>query len=265
MFTLFPSAKNRPAVVGMLHAPPLPGSPKSELSLTAIVSFVLKDAEALASGSVDGLLLENFGDAPFYPGSVPPATVAQLTRVAAEVRKRFTLPLGINVLRNDALAALSIASAVGSEFIRVNILCGARLTDQGIIQGQAHELLRLRRQLNATSIRVLADVDVKHSAPLAPRPLADETADLVHRAGADGLIVSGSGTGQKTSLEDLKAVRATAASRPVFVGSGISAVNIAAYVGLADGLIVGSSLKANGDVHQPVDPLRVKELLARLA
>jgi membrane complex biogenesis BtpA family protein len=265
MLNLFPSAKQRPAMIGMLHAPPLPGAPASQLPLPSAVSFVLRDAEALAGGGVDGLLLENFGDAPFYPASVPPATVAQLTRIAIEVRKRFTLPLGINVLRNDALAAMSIATAVGGEFIRVNVLAGARLTDQGLIEGQAHDLLRLRRQLGAANIRILADVAVKHSAPLAPRPLADETADLVHRAGADGLIVSGSGTGQITSLDDLKAVRQAAAGRPVFVGSGISAANIADYVGLADGLVVGSSLKANGDVHQPVDPLRVKELLARLA
>ena len=181
------------------------------------------------------------------------------------MRRRFDLPLGINVLRNDALAALAIAATVGGQFIRVNVLSSARLTDQGIIEGQAHELLRLRRALAAMQVQILADVDVKHSAPLAPRPLADETADLVHRAGADGLIVSGSGTGQTTSLEDVKAVKSAAAGRPVFVGSGISAANIGQYAGAADGYIVGSGVKANGDVYQPVDPLRVRELLARLA
>ncbi len=265
MMSLFRSLKNRPAVIGMLHAPPLPGSPANELVMTAIVSLVLKDAEALAGGGIDGLLLENFGDAPFYPGAVPPATVAQLARLALEVRKRFNLPLGINVLRNDALAALSIAAAADAQFIRVNILSGARLTDQGIIQGQAHELLRLQRQLEAQAVKILADVDVKHSAPLAARPLEEETADLVQRGGADGLVVSGSATGQPTSRNDFTTVKQAAAGRSVFVGSGISAANVAGFVGLADGLIVGSSLKANGDVHQPVDPLRVKELMARFA
>jgi membrane complex biogenesis BtpA family protein len=235
------------------------------LALPSIVSFVLRDAEALAGGGVDGLLLENFGDAPFYPGQVPSATVAQLTRIAMEVRMRFNVPLGINVLRNDGLAALSIAAAADAQFIRVNILAAARLTDQGIIEGQAHELLRRRRHLNAPAIQILADVDVKHSAPLAERSLADETADLVHRAGADGLIVSGSGTGQKTDVADLPTVKHAAAGRPVFVGSGVTVDNVAGYASLADGLIVGTSFKANGDVRQPVDPLRVKELLARLA
>jgi membrane complex biogenesis BtpA family protein len=188
-----------------------------------------------------------------------------MTRIAVEVRKRFHLPLGINVLRNDALAALSIAAAADAQFIRVNILSGARLTDQGIIQGQAHELLRLQRQLEAQAVKILADVDVKHSAPLAARPLEEETADLVQRGGADGLVVSGSATGQPTSRNDFTTVKQAAAGRSVFVGSGISAANVASFVGLADGLIVGSSLKANGDVHQPVDPLRVKELMARFA
>ena len=265
MLTLFPSATKRLAVIGMLHAPPLPGSPTSELPLAAILAFILRDAEALASGGVDGLLLENFGDAPFYPATVPPATVAQLTRLAVEVRKRFSLPLGINVLRNDALSALAIAAAAEAQFIRVNVLAGARLTDQGIIEGQAHELLRLRRQLEARQIKILADVDVKHSAPLAARPLEEETADLAHRACADGVIVSGSGTGQATSREDVKVVKQAAAGRPIFVGSGLSAANVADYMGLADGLIVGSSLKANGVARQPVDPLRVKELMARFA
>ena len=265
MLTLFPSVKDRPAVIGMLHAPPLPGSPANELPMGEIVSFVLRDAESLAGGGVDGLLLENFGDVPFYQGAVPPATAAQLTRLAVEVRKRHSLPLGINVLRNDAVAALSIAAAAEAQFIRVNVLAGARLTDQGIVQGQAHELFRLRRCLNAPAIKVLADVDVKHSAALAARPLADETADLIQRAGADGLVVTGIGTGRKTSLDDLSIVKQAASGRGVFVGSGISAENAADYVGLADGLIVGTALKANGNVRQHVDPLRVKELLARLA
>lgn len=249
----------------MLHAPPLPGSPLNRLTMPAIVDFVLQDAEALVSGGVDGLLLENFGDVPFFANTVPPATVAQLTRIAAKVRQDFGVPLGINVLRNDALAALSIAAAVGAQFIRVNVLAGARLTDQGIIEGPAHELLRLRRELNAQSVQILADVDVKHSAPLAPRPLADETADLVDRAGADGLIVSGRGTGQETNLDDLLAVKQAASGRPIVVGSGVSAENIGGYASLADGFIVGSSLKAGGDVRQNVERRLVAALLARLA
>jgi hypothetical protein len=145
------------------------------------------------------------------------------------------------------------------------VLVGARLTDQGIIQGIAYELLRERRRLGATAVKILADVDVKHSAPLAPRPLADEAADLVHRALADGLIVTGRATGQSAALADLREVKAAAAGWPVFVGSGVTAQSAVELAKLADGLIVGSWLKVDGIVTNPVDPPRVRELVAAVA
>src|SRR5262245_22264078 len=129
-------------IIGMLHVPALPGSPQSRLKFSAILTWVLKDADALAAGAVDALLLENFGDVPFYPRRVPPHTVAFMTAIARELKRTFELPLGINVLRNDAESAIAIASAVPADFIRVNIHTGARVTDQGIIEGTAHETLR---------------------------------------------------------------------------------------------------------------------------
>src|SRR5947199_7450596 len=120
-------------------------------------------------------MIETFGDVPFYPGQVPACVVAPMTAFAAEVRRAAPqLPLGINVLRNDGQSALAIAHAIGASFIRVNVLCGARVTDQGLIQGIAHDLLRDRALLGATDVKIFADVDVKHSAALAQRPLADE-------------------------------------------------------------------------------------------
>jgi membrane complex biogenesis BtpA family protein len=225
---------------------------------------VLKDAEALASGGVHGLMLENFGDVPFFPESVGPATVSQLTWLAAEVRRQFDLPLGINVLPNDGLAALSIAAAVGGSFIRVNVLAGARLTDQGLVCGNAAEILRLRGQLETESIRILADVAVKHSAPLAPQSLAAEAADLVERSLADGLIVTGTGTGRPAAAADLREVKAAAAGAPVLIGSGVTPETAASWAGIADGLIVGSSLKVDGILNAPVDPARVRKLLRTL-
>ncbi|QDU30127.1 Putative sgc region protein SgcQ [Anatilimnocola aggregata] len=253
-------------VIGMVHLWPLPGTPRSELSLLDIRDQALRDAEALVSGGVHGLMIENFGDTPFEPGCVPPATIAQLTWLLAEVKRlAATIPCGVNVLRNDALAALAVAAAAGGEFIRVNVLTGARVTDQGIIQGQAHELLRERKRLNAGAIQIWADVDVKHSAPLAPRPISDEVGDLVYRAHADAVIVTGRSTGAATSLDDLQQVITAAAGKPVIVGSGVSARNIANLRGKAAAVIVGSSLKVDGVATNGVDPQRVKELLSLLA
>ena len=266
MRALLPDWVDRPLpVIGMLHLLPLPGAPRYAGDRAAIRERLLADADALAGGGVDGLMLENFGDTPFHPGALPAHVIADMTALAGAVRERHELPLGINCLRNDALAALAVAHAVGGAFIRVNVLCGARVTDQGVIEGPADRLLRERTRLGATGIRIVADVDVKHSAPLgAPRPLSDEVADLVERGGADAVVVSGSGTGRPTDPDQLDAVRTAAGTAPVLVGSGVDAASVAALVGRADGVIVGSALKHGGDARAAVDPERVRELVARI-
>jgi membrane complex biogenesis BtpA family protein len=248
-------------IVGMLHSPPLPGSADYRGDFDSVRQFVLRDAELLRDGGVDGLMLENFGDTPFYPARVPAITVAAMTELAAAVRQRVALPLGINVLRNDGRSALAIAAVCGAEYIRVNVLCGARVTDQGLLQGIAHDLLRERTTLGCQHIRILADVDVKHSAPLAARPIEVETKDLVERAHADGVIVSGQATGDPTDASTLAIVR-RATAVPVFVGSGVATYNVAGLIQSgASGLIVGSSLKRDGDIGKPIDPDRVRELV----
>jgi membrane complex biogenesis BtpA family protein len=248
-------------VIGMVHAPPLPGSPRYGGNWDAVETHVLADVEALVTGGVDGLMLENFGDTPFYPDAVPPVTIACLTRLACAIARRTSLPLGINVLRNDGCAALAIAAAAGAKFVRINVLTGARVTDQGVINGQAHRLLRERTSFG-TDVKILADVDVKHSAPLARRPLTEETHDLVLRGGADAVIVSGPATGQAVNVAELTEVGAAASGRPVFLGSGVTADAVASLSPYCHGLIVGSSLKPNGDPTQPVDPHRVSALMA---
>ena len=248
-------------VVGMLHAPPLPGSPEYDGDIVSVRQAVIRDAEALVAGGVDGLMLENFGDSPFYPDRVPAITVAAMASLACDLRWRFDVPLGINVLRNDGRSALAVAVACGASFIRVNILCGARVTDQGLLQGIAHDLLRKRAALRASSIQIWADVDVKHSASVAERPLADEVQDLIARGKADAVIVSGSATGQPIDLGTLSIVKDAAGATPVLVGSGVTAESIHLMLPYASGAIVGSSLKQDGSVAKPVDIARVKQLV----
>jgi len=253
-------------IVGMIHLPPLPGAPRNELRLARIRDLALEDAEALLSGGIQGLMVENFGDTPFFPAHVPAATIAQMTWLLAEIKRLAgNVPCGVNVLRNDGLAALAVAAAAGGEFIRVNILSGARVTDQGIVQGNAHELLRERRRLNAEQIQIWADVEVKHSAPVAPRPLADEVADLVHRAHADALIVTGRSTGAAIELSDLKEAKSAAEGKPVIVGSGVTAATVGSLRRIASGAIVGSALKVGGRATNRVDTARVRELMQAVA
>lgn len=249
-------------VIGMVHLPSLPGSPRWDGSMARVVASALADARALIEGGVDALLVENFGDAPFTPGRVEPATVAAMSVVAAEVRRALPgAPLGVNVLKNDARAALAVAAAVGAEFIRVNVHAGAVLADQGIVQSDAYGTLRDRRLLGV-DVAIFADVGGKHAVPLAPVELEQTARDLVHRGLADALVVSGPATGQATPLAEVKRVRSAVPNVPLLIGSGVTAETAAELLSVADGLIVGTSVKRDGDVEQPVDRARVEKLVA---
>lgn len=251
-------------VVGMVHLPPLPGTPGFDGDRGAVEERALADARALEAGGVDAVLVENFGDAPFYPDDVPEHTVADMTALVRAVRGAVDVPVGVNVLRNDAAAALSVAAAAGGAFVRVNVHVGARVTDQGVVEGRAHETLRLRDRLDA-DVRILADVNSKHSAALgAPVTPADAARDAVERGRADGVVVTGDRTGAAVDRRDLEAVvRAVGDDAPVFVGSGVTPDTVDELLAVADGVIVGSALKADGDPTKPVVEARVAELVGQ--
>ena len=251
-------------IIGMVHLPPLAGAPRFGGDVEDVRRAVLEDARSLLAGGVDGLILENFGDAPFYPGRVPASVVAQMTVLAAEVKRMIDVPLGINVLRNDGLSGLAIAHAVGAEFVRINVLCGARITDQGLIEGIAHEVLRLRAQLDAAHIRILADVNVKHSAPITPIKIEDEVCDIITRGGADAIVISGAATGAKVDLDELQRARDAAENCPLFLGSGVTQREVAKMLAYADGAIIGTAFKRDGQVSNPVDRHRVSELVEQV-
>lgn len=241
-------------LVGVIHLPPLPGSPRGRESALTIARAAARDARALQAAGFDHAIVENFGDAPFFKDDVPAVTIAAMTTCALAVRDASPeLPLGLNVLRNDGLAALAIAAAVGAAAIRVNVLTGARVTDQGLVEGRAAELLRLRRDLNAESVQIWADVFVKHSAPLAARDLVDETKDLVQRALADAVLVTGAGTGEAVDPDRLRTVRAAAGRAPVLVASGATLASLPEVLRLCDGVIVGSALRTDGRAGGPID------------
>ncbi len=242
-----------PRLVGVLHLPPLPGSPRAREAATTIARAAAQEARTLAAAGFEAVVVENFGDAPFYKEQVPAVTIAAMTACALAVREACPqLPLGVNVLRNDGAAALAIAAVVGAMCVRVNVLSGARVTDQGVIEGRAAELMRLRRELGA-AVEVWADVAVKHSAPLAGREVGEETKDLVLRAHADAVLVTGSGTGEAVDPGRLRSVRAAAGGAPVLVASGATLAALPELAGLCDGVIVGSALRADGRAGGPVD------------
>ncbi len=247
-------------LIGMVHTGPLPGSPRYRSPVGATVRQAVSDATGLAEAGFDALLVENYGDVPFFPDHVPPITVAALARVVTEIRAAVDLPVGVNVLRNDGVAALSIAAACEARFIRVNVLSGTMYTDQGMIEGRAAELARLRAAIDP-GIEIYADVFVKHATPPPGLRIEEAAADLWHRAMADALILSGPATGLATDPEVIERVRAAVPEAKLLVGSGVTSRRVAGLVGKVDGAIVGTDLKVGADVHRPVDAERAGALV----
>ena len=252
---LFPK---RP-LIACIHLQPLPGAPRYQGRVEAVYETAAREARLFEQCGVDGLIVENFRDVPFYPDRLPAETVASMAVATRTVVEAVSILVGVNALRNDAPASLGIAAAAGATFIRVNVHIGAAVSDQGILQGRAHETLRRRAQLRS-EVLIFADADVKHAAPLGARTLADEVSDLSERALADAIIISGTGTGARTSTSDLQTARRHT-SLPILVGSGATPGNLAQLSPLADGFIVGSTFKKDGRADNPVDEGRVVEFV----
>jgi hypothetical protein len=246
-------------VIACIHLPALPGAPTYDGNMTSIYEQALEEAAIFERQGVDALIIENFRDKPFYPNRVPPETIASIAAVSREIANAVSMPIGINVLRNDAYAAMAIATAIKAQFIRVNIHMNAVVSEQGIIQGESHNTLRLRQHLKS-NVLIFADVGVKHAAPLACRGLAIETKDLCDRGLADAIIVSGELTGAETNISDLEIVKQHS-TVPVLIGSGITPDNLRSFA-QADGFIVGSYFKKNGYANNSIAEERVEKLLA---
>lgn len=256
----FTSLFGRRAVFGMIHLRALPGSPSFAGSFDEVLEAAVADAVAILEGGACGLVFENFGDRPFRKNTSNATTIAAMTWAIAAVRREVNLPFGVNVLRNDGLSALGIAAATGAAFIRVNILTGAMLTDQGIIEGEADVLMR-RRTAVAPQVAVFADHLVKHAVPLAPVDAKQSAKDLRLRGMADAIIVTGIETGQPADPKRIAELRTILPDAPLLAGSGVTAQSAASFAE-ADGVIVGTSIKRDGHVDAPVDRARVEAVVA---
>ena len=254
-------------LLGVVHLPPLPGDPGyRQGGVSAVEEWALTDARALRAGGADGVLVENFGSAPFVKGSrgdrLPPHAVAAMARVCRAVKREVGGPVGVNCLRNDARAAIGIAAAAELDFVRVNVHIGAYVTDQGVIEGEAADTLRYRATLGAAHVKILADVLVKHAAPLAPADMRTAVRETLGRGMADAVIVTGDRTGGAVDRASLEEARDAAGGACVLIGSGLTVENAPDLTSWAEGAIVGTAVKRGGDVREPVDETRVRELRA---
>ena len=244
----------------MVHLPPLPGSPGWGGSMREVIERALADADLLRQGGVHGLMVENYADLPFLPDRVGPETLAAISVVSAEVVRSIGLPVGVNLLRNDALGAVSAAHAAGARFVRINVHTGVMATDQGLLTGRAHETLRLCSALGA-DIALFADVWVKHATPFPGSDLSQSAEDTWERGRADALILSGRGTGKPTDLQRAIDVRSAVPAAPLLIGSGLTAENAAEVFRHVDGAIVGSAVQRDGWAGAGVDHVRLTRLM----
>jgi len=233
--------------------------------MESVVTRALREAAILQEEGLDGILVENFKDAPFFPDAVPPETVAAVSVVVEAVVRSSNVPVGVNVLRNDARSAMAVAAATNASFIRVNVHTGVMFTDQGMIQGKAHDTLRQRAALGI-DVAILADVLVKHATPPHGLTLEAAARDAWFRGLADGIILTGRETGSPVRVEEIRRLReALPPEGRIWVGSGATRDTVGTLREAADGIIAGSALQRGGRAGGGGERRRVRAFMSRLA
>ncbi len=251
---LFPRPK---PVIGMIALPPLPGYPAFS-SMEALIDAALADLAALELGGVDGVLVENDFDQP-HTLVAGAEVVAAMTRVTREVVSRARVPVGVEVLLNDWRGSLAVAAAAGAKFIRLDFFVDRVRSKLGVIEPEPLAILAYRKQILADSVLVFADLQVKYSTPAdGPKPISESSRQAA-AAGADAVIVTGQETGIGPDLTDL--ANARAGGLPVLIGSGLSPANAPGLAPLADGYIVGTSLRSGRQSTDRVVPSQVTALV----
>ncbi|MEK8129546.1 BtpA/SgcQ family protein [Paenibacillus filicis] len=269
--TIFPGKSNAiidifktdKAVIGMVHLKALPGAPHfGGGNLDAIYDFAMKDVRALEEGKVDGLIIENAWDIPFMkPDDIGLETVAALTALTVRIKQQTDLPIGINCLANAVIPSLAVAKSADVPFVRVNQWVNGYVANEGFMEGIAGKAMRYRSSIKGDTIKIFADVHVKHGSHsiVADRSLAEQTHDNIF-FDTDVLIATGNRTGDETPTQEIEGIK-NHTDLPVIVGSGMTKDNAEKILSLCNGCIVGSSIKYDGLWWNNVDPARVKALM----
>lgn len=258
MTQLFPRPK---PVVGVIHVGALPGTPRGSQSVSGLVNTARQEAKLYRECGVDGVIIENMHDVPYLRGEVGPEIVAAMTAIGVEAKSECALPVGVQILAGANIEAMAVAHAAGLDFIRAEGYAYAHVADEGLIEASAAKLLRYRKMIGATQVQVWTDVKKKHAAHAITADVSlGETAETVEFMGADCVIVTGSATGRPPTIADVEEAKGHC-GLPVFLGSGITANNIAEFYEAADGFIIGSAFKIDGLWSNTIDPARVTHFM----
>lgn len=266
------SVNSKKLLIGVIHLPRLPSTHYAgETRTEDIIERAVRESKLLEELGFDGVIVENFGDAPFLKRVRDPLTLAAFTVITREVVKSVSIDVGVNLLRNSGLEAYSVALAAGARFIRINSLTETLITDSGIIEPEAPRLRNVR--FNYPGVKVYTDIICKHGASLSylayrehdlirggQDAVKELIMDAVERGRADALIVTGARTREAPSIEFLSKVKSISPV-PVIVGSGARPENLELLMRVVDGVIVGSFIKTDGRAGNPVDAERAKRFV----
>ncbi len=246
-------------VIGMVHLGAMPGSPLFDPEMD-LVAAARADLIALQEAGFDAVMFGNENDRP-YEFDVDTATTAMMACVIGQLKPDITVPFGVNVLW-DPMSSIALGAATGAAFVR-EIFTGSYASDMGPWTPDAGKAMRYRDRLGRQDMAMLYNVSAEFAHSLDARPLADRARSAVFSSIPDAVLVSGQITGEAAALSDLEAVKAVLPQTPVLANTGVKHETVADVLTIADGCIVGSSLKVDGDTWNAVDPERARDFMAR--
>ena len=250
----------RKAIIAMAHLGALPGTPlyDADGGMARLIDGVVADVEKLQAGGVHGIMFGNENDRP-YQFHAPAECVAAMTAVISAVKPLLKVPFGVNYLW-DPSASVAIACATGASFAR-EIFTGLFASDMGLWQPNAADALRLRRNLGRPDLKLLFNINAEFAASLDTRPIELRAKSAVFSSLADAILVSGPLTGEPAETSDLRKVREAVTTVPVFANTGVRIDNVEEVLAIADGCIIGTHFKVDGNTWNPVDGERVKRFM----
>lgn len=255
--------QHQKVAIGMVHLPALPGSPLHDRDggMELVIERTRTDAESLQDAGFDAVMFCNENDRP-YVFETGPETAAGMAAVVASLKPILTVPFGVNILW-DPRATLAVAKATGASFVR-EIFTGVYSSEFGLWNSDPGGTMRYRRQIDADSVRVLTNISAEFASPLAARPLGQVARGVCLISLADGICVSGAMTGESVDGSQLQSVREAAPDAVLFANTGVTEDTVAELLGIADGVIVGTSVKVDGITWNPVDPARARRFMDRV-
>ncbi len=249
-------------VIGMVHLGALPGAPLFDASrgLEGLVEDARADLAALQAAGFDAVMFGNENDRP-YEFDVDRASTATMAYVIGQLRSEISVPFGVNVLW-DPISSIALAAATGAAFVR-EIFTGTYASDMGPWTPDAGAAMRYRNRLGRDDLAMLYNVSAEFADSLDRRPLADRARSAVFSSIPDAVLVSGQITGEAAAMSDLDAVKAVLPDTPVLANTGVKHDTVADVMAAADGCVVGSALKIDGDTWNAIDPDRAADFMAR--